>query len=97
MLVIAAGLDYKKYMIDVRKAFLNARIGEKKRTITINQRYYTKDVVKSLDLKDCNPVYKAAEGHKLSLNQSEVNLLDKDDKTLYYLPIATESFMFHVS
>lgn len=56
---------------------------EENGTIIINQKDYTKDMIKRFDIKSCNRTYKLGKRLKLTLYQPNVSLLDKKDKMRY--------------
>ena len=50
---------------------MNVTRDRKKRTITIDQKYYTEDIVERFGMKGCNPAFTPVAGPELSLEQRE--------------------------
>ena len=62
---------------------MNVTRNREKGTITINQKYYTEDVVQRYGMKGCNPAYPPGVGPESSLNQPEEKLLNEEEKLRY--------------
>ena len=53
------------------------------RTITINQKDYTEDIVQRYGMRGCNPAYTPGVGPELSLDNPEENLWNEEGKRRY--------------
>ena len=62
---------------------MNVTRDREERTITINQKDYTEDIVQRYGMRGCNPAYTSGVGPKLSLDQPEENTLNKEGKRRY--------------
>ena len=50
---------------------MNVPHDRKKRTITIDQKDYTEDIIERFGMKGCNPAFTPGAGRELSLNHPE--------------------------
>ena len=71
-------------MSDVSRVLgLNVARDHEEGTITINQKYYTEDIVQRYGMRGCNPVYTPGVGPELTLDKSKENRLNEEGKRRY--------------
>ena len=62
---------------------MNVTRDRKRRTITIDHKDYTEDIIERFGMKGCNPAFIPGAGPELSLDQPGNNLLDEEGKRRY--------------